>query len=54
MFEALVPGTRGQKHTIIRNAAHFLQEDAGVELAHVVHRFIEDNPFAILAAGSKL
>jgi haloalkane dehalogenase len=35
-FLARVPGTRGQPHTTIRGAGHFLQEDAGEELASVV------------------
>ena len=53
-IEARVPGTRGQKHVTIKDAGHFLQEDKGVEIAHVIHGFIRDNPFAALAAGSKL
>jgi haloalkane dehalogenase len=35
-FLARVPGTRGQPHTTIRGAGHFLQEDKGEELAAVV------------------
>jgi haloalkane dehalogenase len=40
LLQALVPGTRGQPHTTIREAGHFLQEDAGEELARVVVEFI--------------
>jgi haloalkane dehalogenase len=31
-----IPGTKGQAHTTIKNAGHFLQEDAGAELGKVV------------------
>jgi len=39
-FQALVPGTKGQPHTTIAGAGHFLQEDKGEELAAVVVDFI--------------
>jgi haloalkane dehalogenase len=39
-FQQRVPGTTGQPHTTIVNAGHFLQEDAGEELAHVVNDFV--------------
>ena len=35
-----VPGTKGQPHTTIENAGHFLQEDKGQALAAVVVDFI--------------
>ena len=35
-----VPGARGQSHTTISNAGHFLQEDKGPELADVLIEFI--------------
>ncbi len=35
-----IPGARGQPHTIIRGAGHFLQEDRGEELARVAIAFI--------------
>lgn len=35
-----VPGAVGQPHTTITGAGHFLQEDRGEELAHVVISFI--------------
>lgn len=43
-FQQRVPGTSGQPHTTIVNAGHFLQEDAGEELARVVNDFIARNP----------
>ncbi len=39
-----VPGAQGQSHTTIRNAGHFVQEDAGEELAAVILDFIDNNP----------
>ncbi|MFQ5680093.1 MAG: haloalkane dehalogenase [Gemmatimonadota bacterium] len=42
VFQRRVPGARGQPHTTIRNAGHFLQEDRGPELARVVLEFIAD------------
>ena len=41
IFHKLVPGTADQIHTTIRNAGHFLQEDAGEELAVVVNELLE-------------
>ncbi len=38
LLEAL-PGARGRAHPVIRGAGHFLQEDAGPELAAAVLRF---------------
>jgi len=43
-FQQRVPGTSGQPHTTIVNAGHFLQEDAGEELAHVVNDFVARTP----------
>ncbi|MBU2647276.1 haloalkane dehalogenase [bacterium] len=40
IFQDRVPGAKNQPHTTIQNAAHFLQEDAGEELAKVVLDFI--------------
>ncbi len=45
-FIETVPGARNQKHTIIKGAGHFLQDDVGEELAQVVIRFMRDNPVA--------
>jgi haloalkane dehalogenase len=36
VFLSLVPGTKGQPHTTIKGAGHFLQEDKGEELAQVI------------------
>ena len=39
-----VPGAKGQKHTILEGAGHFIQDDAGDELAQIVVQFVTDNP----------
>lgn len=39
-FQKAIPGARGQPHTTIAKAGHFLQEDRGEELAEVVVDFI--------------
>lgn len=39
-----VPGAKGQSHTTIKNAGHFIQEDKGPELADLIIKFIENNP----------
>lgn len=41
LLQSLIPGTRGQAHTTIRDAGHFLQEDRGEELAQVVVDFVK-------------
>jgi haloalkane dehalogenase len=40
VFQERVPGARGQAHTTIEGAGHFLQEDAGERLGEVVARFV--------------
>ena len=40
VFQSMVPGTKGQPHTTIEGAGHFLQEDKGEELARVIVDFI--------------
>jgi haloalkane dehalogenase len=40
VFQSVIPGAKGRAHTTIVNAGHFLQEDAGPELAKVVVDFI--------------
>jgi haloalkane dehalogenase len=40
LLREAIPGTKGQPHTTITGAGHFLQEDKGEELAAVVLRFI--------------
>jgi haloalkane dehalogenase len=39
-FQRRVPGAKGQPHATIAGAGHFLQEDAGEELARVIVDFI--------------
>jgi haloalkane dehalogenase len=46
-FQKEIPGARGQEHTTIRGAGHFLQEDKGEELAALVLRFMERNRRAV-------
>jgi haloalkane dehalogenase len=40
IFQKRVPGAKGQPHTVIEGAGHFLQEDRGEEFARVVIDFI--------------
>lgn len=40
VFQKRVPGAAGQPHVTIARAGHFIQEDAGEELAAVVSAFI--------------
>lgn len=39
-FQKLIPGAAGQKHTILPDAGHFLQEDVGPELAGLTVDFM--------------
>lgn len=41
LLQALVPGASGQPHKTIANAGHFIQEDAGEEVAEAVVRFVK-------------
>jgi haloalkane dehalogenase len=41
VLQEQIPGAKGQPHTRIRGAGHFIQEDKGEELAEVVLDFIE-------------
>ena len=43
-WQDFCPGAKGQKHTTIENAGHFVQEDKGPELAKVMIEFIKNNP----------
>jgi haloalkane dehalogenase len=43
VFQHNVPGAAGREHPTIAGAGHFLQEDAGPELARVVVDFIAGN-----------
>ncbi|HEY3140707.1 MAG TPA: haloalkane dehalogenase [Acidimicrobiales bacterium] len=40
IFQRTVPGAKGQPHTVISDAGHFLQEDKGPDLAKVVANFV--------------
>jgi haloalkane dehalogenase len=40
VFRKRVPGARGQDHTTIVGAGHFVQEQRGEELGHIVARFV--------------
>ncbi len=40
VWQESVPGARNRAHVKIRNAGHFLQEDAGPELAAIILRFV--------------
>lgn len=40
VLQSLIPGAKGQPHTTIAGAGHFLQEDKGEELARVVVEFM--------------
>jgi haloalkane dehalogenase len=41
VFKERVPGTEGQAHTIVKDAGHFLQEDAPDELVDLIHAFTQ-------------
>ncbi len=40
IFQREMPGARGVDHPVIRGAGHFLQEDAGEELARYIVAFV--------------
>jgi len=40
VFQKRVPGAKGQPHTIIKHAGHFLQEDASEQLATLINDLI--------------
>ena len=44
IFQKLIPGCVNQAHQIIEKAGHFLQEDKGEELVHLITKFIQNNP----------
>jgi len=41
ILQALLPGAQGREHPTITDAGHFLQEDAGQELAQAILAFVE-------------
>ena len=44
IFQRDIPGAQNQNHVTIEGAGHFLQEEAGEELASVIVEFMNDNP----------
>lgn len=44
ILQAVMAGARGREHPVIAGAGHFLQEDAGPELAQYIVDFIESTP----------
>jgi haloalkane dehalogenase len=44
ILERVLPGAQGREHPTIENAGHFLQEDAGPELAAAIVAFVEATP----------
>ncbi|WCL49272.1 haloalkane dehalogenase [Leptospira sp. GIMC2001] len=42
IFRRRIPGTKGQPHTTIKNAGHFLQEDCGEEWANLIIDWIQN------------
>ena len=45
IFQREVPGAKGQAHTTIEGAGHFLQEQKGPELAAVIVQFMKEFPY---------
>jgi len=43
-WQRLVPGAKSVKHTVIKDAGHFLQDDKGEELADVIIDFVRSHP----------
>ncbi|MHA1727995.1 MAG: haloalkane dehalogenase [Promethearchaeota archaeon] len=43
-FQEHVPGAKEQKHTTVKKAAHFVQEDKGPECAEIIIEFIKSTP----------
>ncbi|WP_046469719.1 haloalkane dehalogenase [Allosalinactinospora lopnorensis] len=43
-FHTLVPGARDRQHPTIKGAGHFLQEDAGSELARIIIELVARTP----------
>jgi haloalkane dehalogenase len=41
IFQERVPGAKGQPHTTIKNAGHFLQEDQPERIANLIHDLIK-------------
>jgi haloalkane dehalogenase len=46
ILQRVLPGAVGREHPTIANAGHFLQEDAGAELAAAIVNFVAATPLA--------
>jgi haloalkane dehalogenase len=46
ILKRALPGAQGREHPTIENAGHFVQEDAGPELAAAIVTFVEATPAA--------
>jgi haloalkane dehalogenase len=46
ILQRVLPGAHGRTHPTIENAGHFLQEDAGPELAAAILAFVRETPLA--------
>lgn len=44
IFQKLIPGAKGQPHTIINGGGHFLQENRGKEFAKAIVAFMSQTP----------
>ncbi len=44
ILQRVLPGAQGRTHPTIENAGHFLQEDAGPELAAAILAFVRETP----------
>ncbi|MGI9265302.1 MAG: haloalkane dehalogenase, partial [Gammaproteobacteria bacterium] len=40
LLQTHIPGSKGQNHVALKDAGHFVQEDAGEELAEIINDFI--------------
>jgi haloalkane dehalogenase len=47
VLRKLLPGAAGRAHPVIENAGHFLQEDAGPELAAHIVGFVAETPVGL-------
>ena len=46
ILQRVLPGAQGREHPVIADAGHFLQEDAGEELAAAILGFVAETPLA--------
>ena len=44
LLQAHIPGAKGMNHVALKEASHFVQEDAGEELASIINDFISSTP----------